>query len=247
MRKIEKLIVTATVVLGTVVITQAQDETFPESPWKPEKRQQRLRRARMQLRLALLEQEPRGLESLCRVLWEKHIKNTETGQFNRHSTDNGVGMEFPQPGSCLMDIWAREYAGSGDPAMKEHVQTLLNLYRSMRHPDTGAMSWCTQESEVRREKSIVQMNLYMATALQGAASHVEERDPNLAEDLRKFVRYIAFSVPLLSGGFSPIHSTALACQRRAASWWPARSVARARYEHRTASTLERTLRLLLIE
>lgn len=40
MRKIERLILTATVVLGTVVIGQARDETSPASPWKPEKRQQ---------------------------------------------------------------------------------------------------------------------------------------------------------------------------------------------------------------
>ncbi len=40
MRKIENLILTATVVLGTVVVGRAQDETSAESPWKPEKRQQ---------------------------------------------------------------------------------------------------------------------------------------------------------------------------------------------------------------
>jgi hypothetical protein len=40
MRKIEKLALTATVVLGTVIIGRAQDETSPESSWNPEKRQQ---------------------------------------------------------------------------------------------------------------------------------------------------------------------------------------------------------------
>jgi hypothetical protein len=40
MRKIEKLVLTATVVLGTVIVGHAQDEMSPASSWNPEKRQQ---------------------------------------------------------------------------------------------------------------------------------------------------------------------------------------------------------------
>lgn len=40
MRKIDYFVLTATVLLGTVVIGQAQDETFPASPLTPEERRQ---------------------------------------------------------------------------------------------------------------------------------------------------------------------------------------------------------------
>ena len=86
-----------------------------------------------------------------------------------------------------MDIWAREFGRNGDPEMKRALTTLLNLYRSMRHPKTGAMSWCTDKGVGRREISAVLHNLDMATTLQDAAVFVEERDKELAGAMREFV------------------------------------------------------------
>ena len=89
----------------------------------------------------------------------------------------GVGFEFPQTGSCYVDIWAREFARSGDPEMKRALTTLLGLYESMRHPKTGALSWCTLDEPIRRGLSSNGMTLFAATALQDAADLVEPRDP----------------------------------------------------------------------
>jgi hypothetical protein len=99
-------------------------------------------------------------------------------------------MEFPQCGACFMDIWAREYGRSGDPQMKTALETLLKLFRSLRDPKTGAMSWCSANAPGRRELANIGMNLFMASALQDAAGHVEKRDPELAEELHTFARFI---------------------------------------------------------
>ena len=134
------------------------------------------------------DQNPEALKRFAHGIWNGHIKDKETGRFNRHSDDANVGMEFPETGSCFLDIWAREYGRSGDPAMKGYIQKLLTLYRSMRDPETGAMSWCTSSEPTRREMSNVQMNLSMASILQDAAGHLDKRDPALARDMRGFVR-----------------------------------------------------------
>lgn len=133
---------------------------------------------------------PDALKRLAGALWDRHINNKETGHFDRHSDEGKGGKEFPQTGSCFMDIWAREYGRSGDPEMKEHIQTLLTLYRSMRDSETGAMSWCTDEGPGRHDFSNVHMNLFMATTLQDAAGHLAERDPELAREILDFVRFI---------------------------------------------------------
>lgn len=136
------------------------------------------------------DQNPKALKRFANGLWNGHIKDKKTGQFNRHSHEAKGGMEFPKTGSCILDIWARDYGRSGDPVMKGYIQTLLKLYRSMRDPKTGAMSWCTSSEPTRREMSNVQMNLFMATTLQDSAGYVDKRDPELAEEIREFVRQI---------------------------------------------------------
>lgn len=136
------------------------------------------------------DQTPQALNRFACELWNQHIKDKKTGGFNRHSTDGGTGMEFPQTGSCYMDAWAREYGRSGDPEMQAHIETLLKLFHSMRDPNTGAMAWCSAKGADRREVASVGMNLFMATTLQDAAAHVEERDPELAGEMHQFVRFI---------------------------------------------------------
>ncbi len=136
------------------------------------------------------DQHPESLHRFAQAVWHKHIRNKETGHFNRHSTDGTSGMEFPETGSCFMEVWARAYGRSGNPEMKQYIQTLLQLFRSMRHPQTGAMGWCSSQDTGRRELSNVHMNLSMATTLQDAARHVDKRDPDLARELREFVRFI---------------------------------------------------------
>lgn len=136
------------------------------------------------------DQHPASLSRFAQGLWNKHIRNKETGHFNRHSNDGTSGMEFPETGSCFMDVWARAYGRNGDPEMKKYIQTLLKFFRSMRDPKTGAMSWCSSNDTGRRELSNVHMNLSMATTLQDAAKHVAKRDPELARELREFVRFI---------------------------------------------------------
>jgi pimeloyl-ACP methyl ester carboxylesterase len=136
------------------------------------------------------DQHRESLNRFAQAVWEKHIRDRETGHFNRHSTDGTSGMEFPETGSCFMEVWARAYGRSGNPEMKQYIQTLLKLFRSMRHPKTGAMGWCSSKDTGRRELSNVHMNLSMATTLQNAAKHVAKRDPDLARELREFVRFI---------------------------------------------------------
>lgn len=150
---------------------------------------------------------PEALTRFAHGLWDNQIYDKQTGRFSRHAEyyKHGPGeetFEFPQTGSCYIDIWAREYGRSGDPEMKQAIQTLLRLYRSMRDPVTGAMSWCTAEGADRREVSNVQMNLFMATTVQDAAGFVKNRDLELAEDMIRFARF--FDDEYLSNDYNKI-------------------------------------------
>jgi hypothetical protein len=140
------------------------------------------------------EQNPEALRRFAHGLWKNQIADPKSGRFSRHAgyVKRGVepGYEFPQTGSCYMDVWAREFGRSGDPEMQRAIQTLLKLYRSMRDPKTGAMAWCTAEGADRREVASVEHNLLMATTLQDAAAFVEMRDKDLAGEMRKFASEI---------------------------------------------------------
>ncbi|KPK43273.1 MAG: hypothetical protein AMK72_13560 [Planctomycetes bacterium SM23_25] len=137
---------------------------------------------------------PEALRRFAHGLWDHQIADKSSGRFSRHATYEkhgvGTGYEFPQTAACYMDIWARELARSGDAEMKRAIRTLLKLYRSMRDPKTGAMSWCTAAGADRREVSSVQMNLFMATTLQDAAALVEGREAALAAEMRNFALQI---------------------------------------------------------
>ncbi len=150
---------------------------------------------------------PEALARFAHGLWNNQIYDKQTGRFSRHAEyyKHGPGdeaFEFPQTGSCYIDIWAREYGRSGDPEMKQAIKTLLRLYRSMRDPVTGAMSWCTAEGDDRREVSNVQMNLFMATTVQDAAEFVRKRDPGLAGDMIRFAMF--FDDEYLSNDYNKI-------------------------------------------
>ncbi len=136
------------------------------------------------------DQNPEQLRKFAHGLWNNQIGDKNTGCFSRHAGYSrrsvGKGFEFPQTGSCYMDIWAREFARSGDPEMKRALTTLLGLYKSMRHPKTGALSWCTLDEPIRRGMSANAHTLIAATVLQDAAALVEPRDRNLAELMRQF-------------------------------------------------------------
>jgi len=140
------------------------------------------------------ENHPTNLQRFAYGLWDNQIHNQGTGNFSRHAgyfaRSTASGYEFPRTGGCYIDIWAREFGRSGVPEMKQAIQTLLGLYRSMRDPTTGAMSWCTSAGEDRRDVASVHMNLAMATTLQDAAEHVDSRDPALAEEMRELARFI---------------------------------------------------------
>ena len=143
------------------------------------------------------DQNPEALTRFAHGLWNHQIADRQTGRFSRHALyhkhgpePDGAGREFPQTGSCYMNIWAREYGRNGAPEMKQALGTLLAMYRSMRHPATGAMAWCTGEGADRRGASYVELNLFMATTLQDSAALVEKRDPELARDMRLFVTQI---------------------------------------------------------
>jgi len=140
------------------------------------------------------DQNPEQLRTFAHGLWNNQITDKKSGRFSRHSPfdrrNRKTGYEFPQTASCYMDIWAREFGHSGDPEMKRALTTLLTLYRSMRHPKTKAMSWCTAKGADRVEVSCVHMNLFMATTLQDAAAFVEKRDRELAAEMRRFALQI---------------------------------------------------------
>lgn len=137
---------------------------------------------------------PQALQRFGRGLWDNQIADKKTGRFSRHADFHRrsvePGFEFPQTGSCYIDIWARAYAAGGDPEMKRAIETLLALYRSMRDPDTAAMAWCTADGADRRGVTNVPMNLFMANTVQDAAAFVEPRDPALAGEMRTFCREI---------------------------------------------------------
>ena len=135
-----------------------------------------------------------ALRKFAHGLWKNQIADQKSGRFSRHAgyekRSVAVGFEFPQTGACYIDIWAREYGRSGDPEMKLAIETLLKLYRSMRDPKTGAMSWCTADGGDRREVTCVPLNLFMANTVQDAAMFVESRDKDLAGQMRAFAREV---------------------------------------------------------
>ena len=125
--------------------------------------------------------------------WDaQHAKSDEwiSAQKSDSTFVTQYGMEFPETGACFMDIWAREYGRSGDKVSQKALSTLLNLFISMRDPQTGAMSWCSSDKPTRRELSALSMNLNMASILQNASKYIEKRDPELCEKIRSFVREI---------------------------------------------------------
>jgi len=138
------------------------------------------------------DQNPEQLRNFAHGLWNNQIGDKKTGRFSRHAAYGrrsvGVGFEFPQTGSCYMNAWAQEFARSGDPEMNRALTTLLGLYKSMRHPKTGALSWCTLDEPIRRGISANNHTLSAATVLQDAAALVEPRDRDLAERMRQFAR-----------------------------------------------------------
>ena len=141
------------------------------------------------------ERNPEALKRFAHGLWNHQIADQKTGRFSRHALyhKHGPGrelFEFPQMGSCIIDIWARQFGRGGDPEMKQAIQTLLKFYRSLRDPRTGAMAWCSAKGADRREVASLSMNLAMATTVQDAAAFVQKRDPALAEEMRTFVRFI---------------------------------------------------------
>jgi len=138
-------------------------------------------------------QNPEQLARFAHGLWDNQIHDKKTGRFDRHALyhkrgPGGDRFEFPQTGSCYINTWAREFARSGDPEMKRAITTLLGLFKSMRHPETGSLSWCTSSAPGRRERCQNAMNLRAATNIQDGAALVESRDPELAELMRQFAR-----------------------------------------------------------
>ena len=141
------------------------------------------------------DQNPDALKRFAHGLWDHQITDRKTGRFSRHAAyhKHGPGrewFEFPRMGSCMIDIWARQFGRGGDAEMKQAIRTLLKFYRALRDPKTGAMAWCSAKGADRREVANVSMNLAMATTLQDAAAFVQKRDPALAEEMRTFAHFI---------------------------------------------------------
>ncbi len=134
---------------------------------------------------------PVNLNQFAYGLWNNQIHNKSTGNFSRHagyfSRSTASGYEFPETGSCYIEIWAWEYVRTGAATMKTAIQTLLGLYRSMRDPVTGNMAWCTVSGAGRNDTANVKMNLVMGVYLQDAADLVEGTDAALAAEIRQFV------------------------------------------------------------
>jgi len=93
---------------------------------------------------------PEALQKYAMGLWDHHVRDKKTGDFNRHANSNkhgpGGGMEFPWPGSAMIATWVEAYLGNPDPEYVRAIGTILNRWESLRD-ENGHLAPCSNYSD----------------------------------------------------------------------------------------------------
>ncbi len=70
------------------------------------------------------------------AIWEFHICNKETGEYNRHG-DGNCGLAFAMSGSSFIYAFMEMNRLTGDPVWRERAYTVSNWHWNHRNPETN--------------------------------------------------------------------------------------------------------------
>ena len=86
---------------------------------------------------------PKPCEAFARGLWDHQIHNKTTGEFSRHARwdkhGTGTRNEYPRHGGFCIATWAAAYRRTKNPVYAQAVTSLLDLYKRLSNPETGAI------------------------------------------------------------------------------------------------------------
>lgn len=87
----------------------------------------------------LYAQRPTQTQAMVNKIWDRHVANKTTGQFNRH--DNGqVGCDFAFAGGSYISAFATMYKTTQDATYLNRALTVENWHWSQRNPTTGLVA-----------------------------------------------------------------------------------------------------------
>ncbi|MBN1556389.1 MAG: PEP-CTERM sorting domain-containing protein [Phycisphaerae bacterium] len=96
----------------------------------------------------LYNQRPTETTAVIDNMWDRHVVNKITGQFNRH--DNGAsGCDFAFAGGSLISAFATMYNQTRDPVYLQRAKTVENWHWSQRDPTTNLVADAPGLSGVR--------------------------------------------------------------------------------------------------
>ena len=84
----------------------------------------------------LYDRRPAQTQSVVDGIWERHLVNQSTGQFNRHD-DNQVGCDFAFSGGSFIKAMAAMYNETGEQVYLDRALTLTNWHWSHRNTTTN--------------------------------------------------------------------------------------------------------------
>ncbi|MBI4558439.1 MAG: hypothetical protein HY706_12730 [Candidatus Hydrogenedentes bacterium] len=86
---------------------------------------------------------PEAMARHARGLWEHQIADHEHGYFSRHATWSKHvthrGAEFPRHAGFYIAQWAEAYRRTQDAVFLQAIETLVNYFERVRHPETGLL------------------------------------------------------------------------------------------------------------
>jgi hypothetical protein len=85
---------------------------------------------------SLYAQRPAETKAVVDKIWDRHVADKTTGQFNRHD-DASVGCDFAFAGGSYISAFAAMYNKTQDPTYLNRALTVENWHWSHRDPTTG--------------------------------------------------------------------------------------------------------------
>jgi hypothetical protein len=86
---------------------------------------------------------PNAMVAYARGLWDHQIADQAQGHYSRHATWSKhfphAGFEFPRHGGFYIAQWAEASRRTRDPVFQEAIDSLLEYYERVRHPETLAL------------------------------------------------------------------------------------------------------------
>lgn len=87
----------------------------------------------------LYDQRPTETKAVVDKIWQRHVANKTTGQFNRHD-DSSVGCDFAFAGGSYISAFATMYNKTRDSTYLNHALTVENWHWSNRNTTTDLVA-----------------------------------------------------------------------------------------------------------